>query len=87
MLILLPPSEGKTAPRRGKPMDPDALSFPSLHAPREEVLTALVRLCTTDDHPDLPHHADAARHVAAGPPGLGKTQEDEVDRNAEEALR
>jgi uncharacterized protein len=82
VLILLPPSEGKTAPRRGKPMDPDTLSFPSLSAPRHDVLTALVRLCTTDDHPDLPHHADAARHVAAETLGLGRTQEDEVDRNA-----
>ena len=33
VLILLPPSEGKTAPRRGKPLDLDALSSPSL-APR-----------------------------------------------------
>jgi cytoplasmic iron level regulating protein YaaA (DUF328/UPF0246 family) len=70
VLILLPPSEGKTAPRRGKPMDPESLSFPSLHAPREEVLTALVALCT----------ANAA--IAADTLGLGTTQADEVDRNA-----
>jgi cytoplasmic iron level regulating protein YaaA (DUF328/UPF0246 family) len=70
VLILLPPSEGKTAPRRGRPMEPDALSFPSLHAPRAEVLTALVDLCT----------ADAA--VAARTLGLGTTQADEVERNA-----
>jgi cytoplasmic iron level regulating protein YaaA (DUF328/UPF0246 family) len=70
VLILLPPSEGKTAPRRGRPMEPDALSFPSLHAPRAEVLTALVDLCT----------ADAA--VAARSLGLGSTQADEVERNA-----
>jgi cytoplasmic iron level regulating protein YaaA (DUF328/UPF0246 family) len=70
VLILLPPSEGKTAPRRGKPMDPDSLSFPALHAPRADVLSALVDLCT----------ADAA--VAAEVLGLGTTQADEVERNA-----
>lgn len=73
MLILLPPSEGKTAPRRGKPMDPQGLSFPTLHAPREEVMAALVSLCESD--------AGAAAETL----GLGTTQEDEVDRNA--ALR
>ena len=48
MLVLLPPSEGKVAPRRGKPLDPDALSFPALADPRAEVLDALVTLCTDD---------------------------------------
>jgi cytoplasmic iron level regulating protein YaaA (DUF328/UPF0246 family) len=70
VLILLPPSEGKTAPRRGNAMDPDTLGFPSLHAPRAEVLSALVDLCT----------ADAA--VAGKVLGLGTTQADEVERNA-----
>lgn len=71
MLILLPPSEGKTAPRRGKPLDLASLSFPSLYAARAEVLDALVDLCTTRD-----------RAVAAKTLGLGRTQEDEVDRDA-----
>ena len=70
MLILLPPSEGKTAPRRGTPMDPASLSFPALHDARAEVLDALVSLCTSD------------RAVAAATLGLGTTQADEVDRNA-----
>ncbi len=70
MLILLPPSEGKTAPRRGRPMDPDSLSFPVLHDARAEVLDALVGLCTSD------------RAVAAATLGLGTTQAEEVDRNA-----
>ena len=70
MLILLPPSEGKTAPRRGKPMDPASLSFPTLHAPRAEVLSALVELCTA--------RADVAVEIL----GLGTTQAEEVDRNA-----
>lgn len=48
MLVLLPPSEGKVAPRRGKPLDPDALSFPGLAGARGEVLDALVTLCATD---------------------------------------
>lgn len=71
MLILLPPSEGKSAPRRGKPLDLASLSFPVLHAARAEVLDALVDLCsgsTTD---------------AAAVLGLGATQADEVARNAE----
>lgn len=82
MLILLPPSEGKTAPRRGRPLDLESLSFPQLYGARADALEALVTLCTTDDHPDLPHHAEAARHVAAETLGLSRTQEGEVDRNA-----
>jgi uncharacterized protein len=70
VLILLPPSEGKSAPRRGKPLDLGSLSFAALHKARTEVLEALVALCsdgTTD---------------AAAVLGLGPTQADEVDRNA-----
>ena len=48
MLVLLPPSEGKTAPRRGKPLDLGTLSFPGLTATREEVLDALVSLAAKD---------------------------------------
>jgi uncharacterized protein len=48
VLILLPPSEGKTAPRRGKPLDLAALSAPSLTPARERVLDALVTLCAGD---------------------------------------
>jgi cytoplasmic iron level regulating protein YaaA (DUF328/UPF0246 family) len=72
VLILLPPSEGKTAPRRGKPLDLDRLSFPSLTGARAEVLDALTTLCRT---------ADVVK--AAQVLGLGKTQTDEVLRNAE----
>ncbi len=73
MLILLPPSEGKTSPRRGKPLDLTSLSFPSLHAPRAEVLDALVALCSVG----TPEGAAAAAQVL----GLGPTQADEVARN------
>ena len=45
VLILLPPSEGKTPPRRGKPLDLGDLSSPALTATRTRVLDALVSLC------------------------------------------
>lgn len=69
MLILLPPSEGKSTPRRGNPLALDDLSFPTLTAARSRALEALVDLCGSD--PDL-----AARTL-----GLGSTQIDEVRRN------
>lgn len=74
MLILLPPSEGKTVPRRGKRLDLDRLSFPSLTAARGDVLDALVTLCTTGAAEDSGKAAEVL--------GLGKTQADEVARNA-----
>ena len=43
MLILLPPSEGKTAPRRGKPLDLGSLTSPSLTAARTTLLESLVQ--------------------------------------------
>jgi cytoplasmic iron level regulating protein YaaA (DUF328/UPF0246 family) len=70
VLILLPPSEGKTAPVRGRPLDLSTLSFPSLQPARAELLDALVSLCTTDA-------AGAATTL-----GLGATQVGEVARNA-----
>jgi uncharacterized protein len=48
VLILLPPSEGKTAPRRGKPLDLATLSAPGLTPARERVVDALVTLCAGD---------------------------------------
>jgi cytoplasmic iron level regulating protein YaaA (DUF328/UPF0246 family) len=38
VLILLPPSEGKTAPARGKPVDLSRLTFPQLTEAREALL-------------------------------------------------
>ena len=69
MLIVLPPSEGKTAPRRGRPLDLDSLDFPGLTPAREAVLDALVGLCSGDP-------AEAARTL-----GLGGTQADLVELN------
>lgn len=74
MLILLPPSEGKAAPRRGAPLDVGALSFPALQRPRSEVLEALVALCATDK-------VDGTAH-AASVLGVGPTLADELVRNA-----
>jgi cytoplasmic iron level regulating protein YaaA (DUF328/UPF0246 family) len=71
VLILLPPSEGKTAPRRGKPLDPGSLSSPSLTPTRTALLESLVQLCS--DHPD----------TAAAVLGLGPAQRDLVQRNAD----
>jgi cytoplasmic iron level regulating protein YaaA (DUF328/UPF0246 family) len=70
VLIVLPPSEGKTPARRGKPLDLDALSFPELTAARRAVLDALVGLCRGD--------AEHARTALGLPPGLA----DLVARNA-----
>jgi uncharacterized protein len=70
VLILLPPSEGKTPARRGKPLDLGGLSFPALEPAREQVLDALVDLCRGD--------AERARAVLGLPPGLA----DLVGRNA-----
>ena len=44
MLILLPPSEGKTAPTAGEPVDVGALPFPGLGKTRERLLDVLARL-------------------------------------------
>ena len=69
MLILLPPSEGKAGPRRGRPLDLGALTSPGLTPTRERVLDALVALCRDDP-------AGAARIL-----GLGPSQQALVVRN------
>jgi cytoplasmic iron level regulating protein YaaA (DUF328/UPF0246 family) len=71
VLILLPPSEGKSTPRRGRPLDLAGLGFPALEPHRAEVLAALVELCTTSDPA-----------VAAKVLGLGSTQTDAVGLDA-----
>ena len=42
-LVLLPPSEGKLAPARGRPLDLAALSFPPLTPLRESLLDDALR--------------------------------------------
>jgi uncharacterized protein len=71
VLILLPPSEGKSAPRRGKPLDLPSLSFPVLTDPRRTVLDALVALCRSQP----PEHTAEVL-------GLGRTQIDLVEQDA-----
>ncbi len=70
MLILLPPSEGKSSPRRGKPLDLTALSAPEITEARAQVLEALISLCA--DEPA----------AAAALLGVPRTQLDLVDLNA-----
>ncbi len=70
MLILLPPSEGKHSPARGKPLDLSSLTFPELAGPRTAVLDELVRLC------------GEAPHEMLDVLGLSPGQADEVTRDA-----
>jgi hypothetical protein len=70
VLILLPPSEGKTAPRRGKSLDVASLSSPVLNPTRTTVLEALTTLCRDDPE------------KAAAVLALGPAQRDLVPRNA-----
>jgi cytoplasmic iron level regulating protein YaaA (DUF328/UPF0246 family) len=70
VLILLPPSEGKTAPRRGATLDVPSLSLPELTAARETVLDALIDLCL--EQPDR----------AAEVLGLTPGQAEHITRNA-----
>ena len=71
MLILLPPSEGKTPPSSGPVLDLAALSFPELTKTRTTVLAELIRQCRSD-----PDHAATLL-------GLGPKQSDDVGRNAD----
>jgi len=74
VLVLLPPSEGKTAPSAGAPVDLAALVHPELEAKRERVLAALVKVSGA---------ARPARALAAL--GLSPGQAGELARNV--ALR
>jgi len=70
VLVLLPPSEGKTEPPPGPALDLDGLSSPGLTPMRRRILDALVRVC--EGNPTR-----AAKRL-----GLGPTQLDELTRNA-----
>jgi len=67
VLILLPPSEGKAGPRRGRPLD---LGVGPLADARRAVVDALVDLCRGPEP------------AAITTLGLGPTQADDVRRNA-----
>lgn len=74
MLILLPPSEGKTSAPSGSPVDHDALWLPRLATARKRVATRLVALS----------RRTSARAVASSLQALGLTdgQKEELARNA-----
>ena len=69
MLILLPPSEGKTAAVKGRPLDLASLAFPGLTDARSEVLAALAKT--------------SAHHDAHAVLGVGNSLAAEVRRNTE----
>ncbi len=70
MLVLLPPSEGKALPGRGRPVQLEALGFPELAAHRRAVLEALAALCA------------GPVDVACETLGLGPTQAPELAKNS-----
>jgi uncharacterized protein len=74
VLILLPPSEGKTPPAAGDPADPAALWLPALTTARRRVLTRLVALCRRTSARSV---AESLRVL-----GLSDGQRAEIARNA-----
>ena len=70
MLILLPPSEGKTAPASGRPLNLESLDLSTLNPTRERILTSLIAVSS----------GNAKRAMERL--GLGKTQADALPRNA-----
>lgn len=70
MLILLPPSEGKTPPATGQPLQLESLALPGLNPTRERLLRTLMTVCQGN------------RTRAMKRLGLGPTQADAVERNA-----
>lgn len=74
MLILLPPSEGKTAPADGLPVDPAALWLPRLATARKRVAARLVALSRRTSAKAV---ADSLATL-----GLSDGQRSELERNA-----
>ncbi len=70
-MIVLPPSEGKTAPDAGPPVDVAALAFPELAGQRERLLRVVVNVSGT-----APKRALARLGLSAGQAG-------ELERNRE----
>lgn len=70
MLILLPPSEGKTIPDAGRPLDLNTLDLGVLNPTRERILTGLIAVSA----------GNAKRAMTRL--GLGKTLADALPRNA-----
>lgn len=73
-LILLPPSEGKHSPTRGKPLDLSTLSFPSLTGAREALLDDELRRAPTTTAARLYTGVlYAALDLATLPPGAARS--------------
>lgn len=68
MLVLLPPSEGKSTPKKGRKLTLSALSFPELNESRQRTMRALTTLCAK------PAKARTAL-------GLGPTQDHLIELN------
>jgi cytoplasmic iron level regulating protein YaaA (DUF328/UPF0246 family) len=75
VLILLPPSEGKTPATSGSPVDPASLWLPSLATARTRVLGRLVAMCRRTSARSI---ADSLAVL-----GLSEGQRGEIARNAE----
>lgn len=71
MLVILPPSENKTQPESGAPLDLDSLCAPQLRETREKVLQALIKLSRGN------------KTRAAEVLGLGSSQLELLSRNAD----
>ena len=81
MLILLPPSEGKTSPASGSGFDPSALRFAddaAVRAGRDEMLARLAEVSARKDALELlgvgaslTHEVAANRHLASAPAAAG----------------
>lgn len=69
VLILLPPSEGKTQASSGNAVDVDSLSFPELSAARHEVIKSLMAVSGSND----------ALKVLKVPAGLGELVAANID--------
>lgn len=69
MLVLLPPSEGKTAPETGEPVDLASLAFGDLTERRERLLDTLTKL------------SSGSRRRALEALGLSERQAGELERN------
>lgn len=71
MLIIVPPSLGKTAPNTGKPLDVDSLTATELNPVRNQLLDAIQDMCTRS-----PDEAQSTLKI-------GKTQTDILAYNAD----
>ncbi len=74
MLILLPPSEGKTPPETGKPLDFNSLLFPGLSGERRTVLQELQVISSLPNAYEklnvgksLKHEVAANQHILSAP--------------------